>query len=169
MPSTEHAPRAQAPEAGTTRVVSLREITDVNVRAVCALEVEETQKRNVAANAVSLAEAYVHRDAAWPRAVYAGDELVGFVMIYDPRTATEPEEPDFFLWRLMIDRRAQGRGYGRAAVHLAIEYARSRGAARVMVSHVRETAALGAFYASFGFAYTGREDGRELYMALDLR
>jgi diamine N-acetyltransferase len=39
-------------------IVTLREITPANVRAVCALEVQEDQKGNVAANAVSLAEAY---------------------------------------------------------------------------------------------------------------
>jgi len=153
----------------TDREVSLREITVANVRAVCALEVEETQKRNVAANAVSLAEAYVSHAEAWPRAVYAGEDLVGFVMVYDPSAVAHPDEPDFFLWRLMIDRRAQRRGYGSAAVLLAIDYVRSRGAQRILVSHVKDAPVLGAFYASFGFTYTGREDERELYMALPLR
>jgi len=151
------------------RIITLREITSDNVRAVCALEVEEAQEGNVAANAISLAEAYVHHEEAWPRAVYADEELVGFVMVYDPSTVEEPDEPDFFLWRLMVDRRAQHRGYGRAAVELAIEHARARGAERILVSHVRQSTTLGRFYASFGFAYTGREDGGELYMALALR
>src|SRR5262245_22394160 len=139
------------------RTVTLRAITVANVRAVCALEVEETQRRNVAANAVSLAEAYVSCQEAWPRAVYAAEDLVGFVMVYDPSAVAHPDEPDFFLWRLMIDRRAQGRGYGSKAVRLAIDYARSRDAARILVSHVKETPELGTFYASFGFTYTGRE------------
>jgi len=150
-------------------VVTLREITPANVRAVCALEVEEGQKGNVAANAVSLAEAYASHDEAWPRAIYAGEDLVGFLMVYDPSTVANPDEPDFFLWRLMIDRRWQRRGYGRAAVQLAIDYVRWRGAKRLLVSHVKHATALGAFYGSFGFAYTGREDERELYMALALR
>jgi len=162
-----HAERSGA-TMKADRSVTLREVTAANVRAVCALEVEEVQKRNVAPNAVSLAEAYVDSEVAWPRAVYADEELVGFVMVYDPTVLEHPEEPDFFLWRLMIDRSAQGRGYGRAAVRLAIDHARSRGAARILVSHVKESAGLGAFYGSFGFAYTGREDERERYMALDL-
>ena len=151
------------------RLVTLREITSDTVRAVCALEVEETQKRNVAPNAISLAEAYVHYPQAWPRAIHAGDELVGFLMVYDPTVVEAPDETDFFLWRLMIDRRAQRRGYGRAAVKLAIDYVRLRGAERILVSHVREDAGLGGFYASFGFEYTGREEERERYMALALR
>lgn len=154
---------------GQERAVTLREVTRDNVRAVCALELAPAQERNVAPNAVSLAQAHVSSGQAWPRAVYAGDELVGFVMVYDPAAAAEPAEPDYFLWRLMIDRRVQGRGYGREAVRLAIDHVRSRGAARILVSHVKDVAALGAFYASFGFAYTGRVDEREVYMALDLR
>ena len=152
----------------TERNVSLREITQHNVRPVCALEVDQAQKRNVAPNAESLAEAYVAPDEAWPRAIYADEELVGFVMVYDPSAVSDPEEPDFFLWRLMIDRRAQRHGYGRAAVKLAIEYVRTRGAKRILVSHVKEATHLGAFYGSFGFEYTGREDARERYMALSL-
>ena len=154
---------------GEDRIVTLREITSDNVRPVCALEVDQTQKGNVAANAISLAEAYVYYEEAWPRAVYANEELVGFVMVYDPTAVEDPAEPDFFLWRLMIDRRVQHRGYGRAAVELAIEHARARGAERVLVSHVKQSATLGPFYASFGFTYTGREDGGELYMALTLK
>jgi len=155
--------------SATNPIVSLRQITFANVRAVCALEVEDGQKGNVAANALSLAEAYVAAHEAWPRAVYAGDELVGFVMVYDPSEAKDPREPDFFLWRLMIDRRAQGRGHGSAAVRLAIDHARSRGARRILVSHVKQAPTLGSFYASFGFTYNGREDARERYMTLTLQ
>jgi diamine N-acetyltransferase len=115
--------------------VQLREVTRESVRAVCALEVADDQRAFVAPNAVSIAQAYFY-DEAWFRAVHAvhaGAELVGFVMLYDPTLAATPEEPDFFLWRLMIDRRYQGKGYGRAAVRLASEYARSRGARRLLV------------------------------------
>lgn len=144
--------------------VSLREITRANLRAVCALEVDATQRNNVASNALSLAEAWLHPVEAWPRAVYAGEEPVGFVMVYDPSDVDEPRERDFFLWRLMIDRHSQGRGYGRAAVEAVLNHVCSRGAQRILVSHVKQTPALGRFYASFGFAYIEREDERERYM-----
>jgi diamine N-acetyltransferase len=151
------------------RIVSLRDITSDTVRAVCALEVDDTQRRNVASNAISLAEAYVYYPQAWPRAIHAGEDLVGFLMVYDPTAVENPDESDFFLWRLMIDRRWQQRGYGRAAARLAIEYVRSRSAERILVAHVKSDPVLGSFYASFGFAYTGREDERQRYMALALR
>ncbi len=145
--------------------VTLREITPANLRAVCALEVDESQRGNVTANAVSLAEAWLHPKEAWPRAIYADDELAGFVMVYDPLAVEAPLEIDFFLWRLMVDRRAQGRGYGSAAVELVLAHVRARGASRLLVSHVKTQPALGRFYESLGFVYTAREDDRERYMA----
>lgn len=151
------------------RSVTLHEVTSDTVRAVCALDVDDAQKRNVAANAMSLAEAYVYYPQAWPRAIHAGEDLVGFLMVYDPTAVENPDESDFFLWRLMIDRRWQRRGYGRAAVRLAIDYVSSRNAERILVAHVKSDPALGTFYASFGFAYTEREDERQRYMALALR
>lgn len=147
--------------------VELREITRDTVRAICALEVGESQKGLVAPNAVSIAQAYFY-DEAWFRAICARGEPVGFVMIYDPTLSAAPEEPDFFLWRLMIDRRHQGKGYGRTAVRLVADHARTRGASRLLVSHVKHAEALGRFYASLGFRYTGREEEGELVMALPL-
>jgi diamine N-acetyltransferase len=148
--------------------VSPREITRDTLRAIYALAVDESQQRNVAPNAVSLAEAWLYPHEAWPRAIYAGDEAVGFVMVYDPTSVAQPEEDDWFLWRLMVDRRHQGGGHGRAAVGLVIDHVRSRDAQRLMVSHVRDDARLGRFYQSFGFVYSGREEERERYMVLPL-
>lgn len=148
--------------------VSLREITRETLRTICALDVDPSQRQNVAANALSLAEAWLHPLEAWPRAIYAGERPVGFVMVYDPSEAPNPREADFFLWRLMVDHACQGRGYGRAAVSLVLQHVRTRGAARILVSHVKSAPHLGRFYGSFGFEYIDREDERERYMALAL-
>ena len=58
--------------------VSLREITSATVHAVTDLSVAENQKGFVAPNAVSLAQA-LFAPAAWYRAIYCAEELVGFV------------------------------------------------------------------------------------------
>lgn len=66
------------------REVTLREITAETVRSVTALAVAPAQLGYVASNANSIAEAYFE-PKAWFRAVAAGEELVGFVMVYrDP-------------------------------------------------------------------------------------
>jgi diamine N-acetyltransferase len=102
---------------------------------------------------------------AWFRAVYEDETLVGFVMLYDPTLVELPDEREFFLWRLMIDRAHQGRGYGRAAVEALVDHVRTRpGARRLLVSHVKGAERLARFYQSIGFTYTGDEDDGELVM-----
>lgn len=147
--------------------VSLREVTRETVRAVCKLDAGDDATQ-VAPNAMSMAEASFY-DEAWFRAIYDDDALVGFVMLYDPTLAEKPEEPDFFLWRLMIDKAHQRKGLGHAAVNLLIEHVRTRpGATKLLVSHMRTADALARFYGSLGFVHTGREEDGEKVMALRL-
>lgn len=147
--------------------VFLKQVTRETVRAVCKLDAGDGATQ-VAPNAVSMAEASFY-DGAWFRAIYEDDTLVGFVMLYDPTLAEEPEEPDFFLWRLMIDKAHQRKGLGHAAVNLLLDHVRTRpGAKRLLVSHMSKADALGRFYGSLGFVYTGAEEEGEKVMALDL-
>jgi diamine N-acetyltransferase len=150
-----------------TKTVELREVTKDTVSSVCRLDAGDGGKQ-VAPNAVSIAQAYFSPEA-WFRAVHAGDALVGFVMLYDHTLVEAPAEREFFLWRLMIDHRYQGQGYGHLAVERLIEHVRTRPAAeRLLVSHVKGADRLARFYQSLGFRYTGKEDEGELVMARDL-
>ncbi len=147
--------------------VSLKEVTRETLRAVCKLDAGDGATQ-VSPNAVSIAEASFY-DEAWFRAIYDDDALVGFVMLYDPTLAQAPDEPDFFLWRLMVDKAHQRRGFGHAAVNLLIDHVRTRpGAKKLLVSHASEVDALARFYGSFGFVYTGDVEGGEKVMVLDL-
>jgi diamine N-acetyltransferase len=156
---------AQAPtEPGRDAEVALREITRETVRAILRLDVAETQRGFVAPNAVSIAQAYFQREEAWFRAIYAGETPVGFLMLYD-----DPEKPEYFLWRFMIDARYQGMGFGRRALHLLIEHVKTRpGAKELGVSCVPGTGGPCPFYEKIGFVYTGEEDHGELVMKLAL-
>ena len=130
--------------------VTLREVTAETVRAVCALAVAPGQEGFVAPNSVSIAEAYFE-PKAWFRAIYADEEPVGFVMLYD-----DPDTPDYFLWRLMIDGGHQGRGFGRRALDLLVDYVRTRpGASELRSSYVPGEAGPGGFYRRYGFEETG--------------
>ena len=143
--------------------VTLREVTGDTVRAICALSVAPGQEGFVAANAVSIAEAYFE-PKAWFRAIYADDEPVGFVMLYD-----DPDASGYFLWRLMVDGRHQGRGYGRSALDLLVDYVRTRpGASELKSSYVPGDAGPGGFYRGYGFEATGELDGDEVVIRLAL-
>ena len=151
--------------------VSLREITAENRAAVEALAVTATQSEYVTGVADSLLEAAAEPDARpWFRAVYADDEPVGFVMLSDGITVDNPDYlGPYYLWRLIVDHRFQGRGYGSAALRLAIDHLRTRPDADVLLTSVAagpETP-LG-FYLGFGFTLRGDVHQGELVLHLPL-
>ena len=149
------------------RLVSLREITEENRADVERLAVTSEQANYVASNTYSLREAAETPDACpWYRAVYAGDDPVGFVMISDGIPDGHPEYVGpYFLWRLMIDTRFQRQGLGRAALDLVVEHVRPRpDATRLLTSVVPGTVASPrGFYLRYGFTPTGEvADGEDV-------
>ena len=151
------------------RLVTLREITAETVNAVIKLSVGETQKRFVAANAVSLAQA-LFAPEAWYRAIYCGEELAGFVMLYDESLRSPaPINPEIGVWRFMVAEQHQGKGIGRAAMQLVIEHARSKRCFRkLQLSYVPADGSPEPFYLSLGFRNTDRFEEGERVMELPL-
>lgn len=149
--------------------VSLREITAETVREIIKLEVAESQRGFVAPNAVSLAQALFSKEA-WYRAIYAGEQPAGFVMLFDQTLLAEPPaEPEIGVWRFMIDQRFQRQGIGRAALQLIIEHVRAKGRVRELeLSYVPGPGSPEPFYRGLGFQSTGRMDGDEVVLALRL-
>lgn len=144
--------------------VTLREVTEDTVRTICDLSVQEEQKQFVASNAVSIAQAYFS-EFAWFRAIYADDTPVGFIMLYD-----RPDKPQYFLWRLMIDARWQGMGFGRRAMALLIEYVRTRPKAAELLTSVHQgEGGPQGFYERLGFRLTGDYEEGEALLKLTLR
>ena len=153
-------------------VVTLREITDENRAAIEALTVTEEQDAYVATVTVSLADAVEYPEAkAWYRAVYAGDEPVGFVMISDGITDPDPTLlGPYFLWRLLIDEGHQGKGYGSATIDRVVEHVRTRPDGDVLLVSCHPGPATPIpFYERYGFVLTGEIHEEEPVLALDLR
>jgi diamine N-acetyltransferase len=143
--------------------VSLREITEDTVVPICKLSdtLSEAQKKMVATNAISIAQAHFNPHA-WFRAIYADETPVGFIMLYD-----NPDEPVYFLWRLMIAGPYQGMGFGQKAIELLVDYVRTRpGAIELKVSCGEGEASPERFYARLGFKRTGEMEGEEVVMSL---
>jgi diamine N-acetyltransferase len=149
---------------GRDAVVTLREITRETVRTITDLKVAPEQTGFVATNAESIAQAYFDRDVAWFRAVYADEVPVGFIMLEDDAVNQE-----YYLWRFMIDARYQGRGYGRRALELLVEYVKTRpGAKALMTSCVPGDGSPCPFYEQLGFVPTGEVDEGEIVLRLAL-
>ena len=97
--------------------VTVREVTNENRHAVLALSVAAAQERFVGTVAGALADAEeIPEGRPWSRAIYVGDQPIGFLMLSwnvtpDPPRIIGP----WFLWKLLIDERHQRRGYGREA------------------------------------------------------
>lgn len=144
--------------------VTLREITMESFRPCIRLEVDESQKGYVASNVYSLAEAKAD-GVSQPRGIYAGEELVGFIM-YD----FEPREDRGYITRLMVDRAYQGNGYGRAAMQQVIDLFKGNpDCAEIYTSIHPENERAKALYVSLGFALTGEMDDGEAVLRMSLR
>ena len=103
-----------------------------------------------------------------------GDTIVGFVMISDgipaERLATDKDlVGPYFLWRLLIDRRKQRRGYGSAALDAVVEYLRTRPGADVLYTSAGQGEGTPQpFYERYGFVPTGDIVDDEVVLRLDL-
>lgn len=147
-----------------TAAVSLRPITADNLHTVMRLQVASHQDQFVAPNTASLAEA-AYEPLAWPRAIYADETAVGFVMLYD-----DPFTPEYYLWRLMIDARYQRLGFATRAVQQLVDYVVSRpNASELRVSYVPGEDSPHSFYTRLDFVDTGEVHAGEHVMRLDLR
>jgi diamine N-acetyltransferase len=129
-------------------------VTQDNVRSACQLELRADQEHLVAPVAWSIADAYTVPDIAWPRLIYNGDRLVGFVMA---AFAAAHENPVFHshLWRLNIGAEHQGEGYGRFAVAELCREAARRGHRRLTVGYHAGPGGPEVFYERLGFHPTG--------------
>ncbi len=149
-------------------IIKLEPVNEYNKDAVLALSVRKDQPF-VATNEVSLREAAETNEenpgAARPFAIYADERLVGFCMF-----AVDPENDDendrYYLWRFMIDKAEQGKGYGQAALAEIIRYFRALGADRILLSTEPENERGLHVYHKAGFRETGCIDCGEAVLRL---
>ena len=137
-------------------MLHLVEIDRYNYLSVLDLSVSPEQKDFVATNQYSLAQAYAQPECV-PFALYAENRPVGFAMY-----SLDEDDHQYWIYRLMIDQRYQGVGYGREAMKLLIERIRELmddEHKRIYISFEPENEIAKALYESLGFV----PDGRILY------
>ncbi len=142
------------------RKVSLREVTADNWEAVVDLELSDEQKEFVADNAYSLAESKFDQFVK-PRAIYAGKRVVGFLMYETLEGEGKPH--DYSIYRLMIDKHHQGKGYGRVALEQAIdEIKKDAHVKRITICYMPGNPVSQRFYGSLGFREVGLDEDGEM-------
>lgn len=163
----------------------LEKINWDNFEAIIHLHVTKEQRDFVATNKDSLVHACVRMTdegkQVFPFGIYLGKKPVGFLMItYDvgEDDGTEPcadwfLRNSYFIWRFMIDKRYQGKGYGRQALQLALDFIRTFPAGEAQycwLSYEPTNEVARKLYLSFGFVEQPEhyEEGEEMPAVLKL-
>ncbi len=150
-------------------------VTKDNWREPIKLTVREDQKHFVASNLYSIAEAQFGFDddngSHWDTyacGIYADDGApVGFLMYgYDfPGSRLQA-----FIFRLMVDEKYQGLGYGRFGMNWMLEQFRQDDQIKgVGISYEPENEVGRKLYASLGFVEPGEMIGEEVLAVLHLK
>jgi diamine N-acetyltransferase len=143
--------------------VELRAVGASN-RARCeALEVHPEQRRFVATVAEYLAGC---KSGPWrPLAIEAEGRVVGFAM-----WAADPTDRSCTIGGLVIDREAQGRGLGRAAVGALVERLRGEpGCSLLAVTYHPQNEPARRLYLTAGFQESGELSDGELVATMPAR
>lgn len=112
------------------------------------LSVAENQQDYVCSSLIMLARAWLHRKKH-PRVfnIYDGETAVGMGMYLDA-----PEKDAYDFCQLFIDKRYQGKGYGKAAVGLVLDAMREEGKyQKVSMCYVEGNDASRNLFEQFGF------------------
>ncbi|MCC2097702.1 MAG: GNAT family N-acetyltransferase [Hyphomicrobiales bacterium] len=140
--------------------VKLKEITADNWEAVADLELAKDQEDLVADNVYSIAESKFNPHAIL-KAIYSGRRLVGFIM-YEP-CIDDGQPHEYLIYRFMIDRRHQGKGYGRAALQRVIDTIKQDPQWKcIRICYMPENKAARKFYGSLGFEEAGIDEDNEI-------
>ena len=96
-------------------MLHLKTISKDNWIKAISLKVREDQVKFVASNAVSLAQLNF-LESFHAKGIYYGEEMVGFTLY-----GLDKDDHEYWIYRMMIDQKHQGKGYGKEAVRLVIE------------------------------------------------
>lgn len=160
-------------------MLRIEKVNGKNVWEILKLTVKEEQMNFVASNDISIIEAYTSITGggyAFPFGIYYNNLLVGFLMVgygIDDYWEDAPKiaNNNYNLWRLMIDKKYQHKGYGKGAVKLALDFIRTKPCGEAeycWLSYEPDNIVAKKLYSSFGFVETGDSDGEELIAVLKL-
>ena len=150
--------------------IRLKKIDQDNFDDVIGLSATLTdyQKKCVAPNVYSLAEARAYGNKLWPRAIYLDDKPIGFAMLaLQDKQVPESDRPGYYLWRMMIAAPYQRMGYGTKALDLIVKKTRRDRQKTLYTSCQMKGPQPYRFYIGYGFTDTGLNDGEQI-LKIDL-
>ena len=144
----------------------LRKIDIDNIEECIALGVTEEQAQYIASNKDSLKEANDNPTVARPFAIYIENKMVGFTMFAFDEDYDDPNDR-YWLWRFMIDKDLQGKGYGSAALKAIIGYFKEQGVGYIKLSTKESNRNAISLYHKFSFRENGEMNDEEIVLQLD--
>jgi diamine N-acetyltransferase len=148
--------------------ITLKPVDETNREEILHLSVFNDQPF-IATNKRSLEQAEETNKecpgVAGPFGIYADDRLVGFTMFAFDEEYEDPSDR-YWLWRFMIDKNEQGKGYGKAALEEIIKYFRNNGADMILLSTEPENERALHVYHKYGFKETGEMNDDEIVLKL---
>lgn len=160
-------------------MIELKKINKNNIGEILKLEVFDSQRNFVATNTSSIIEAYIaitENNHVFTLGIYNDNTPIGFLMIgfdvnSDDEDAPKIAKGNYNIWRLMIDKKFQGKGFGKKAMDLALEFINTFpcGIAKYCwLSYESDNDVARELYKSVGFVETGEKDGEEIVAILKL-
>lgn len=159
-------------------MIHLEKVSWDNYEKVIKLRVNKDQEDYVASNKASLIHAFLESSDGTPVYAFAimnGKRVVGFMQIMygDDWTGYEREDwlssdlykeyegkKYYYIWRFMIDKKYQKRGYGREALKQTLDFIKTNPAGDaeyVLLSYEPSNEVGRKLYASFGFEEVFKE------------
>ena len=160
-------------------MLKLKKINRNNIGEILKLEVFDNQKSFVATNNSSIIEAYIaitENNHVFTFGIYKDNTPIGFLMIgfdvnSDDEGAPRIAKGNYNIWRLMIDKKFQGNGFGNQAINLALEFVKPFpcGTAKYCwLPYESDNDVARQLYKSIGFVETDEKDGEEIVAVLKL-
>lgn len=131
--------------------------------ALFECELTEAQRKLVNPAAFSIGRAYLFREDNYPCIIYnAQKDPVGFLNL-----CKWLGEGDAYSWSYFIDKRYQGKGYGKAAAQLAIQILKAANAQKqIKLSTERNNERAQRLYVNLGFKLLPELDGSDIVFGL---
>ena len=141
--------------------IKLIEINRRNWEQIISLKVNDEQSNFVASNLYSLVQAKYEPECR-PLAIYNDKLPVGFIMYVVPSI----DQDDYWIYRLMIDKNHQKKGYGKIAMQQVIDIIKQdKDYNKVYISFEPNNLIAKTLYERLGFISTGKiEDGEIVYV-----
>ncbi|MEB9613410.1 GNAT family N-acetyltransferase [Bacillus cereus] len=128
--------------------IYLKPIDKSNWEEAIRLSVKKEQQTFIASNLYSIAEVQF-LDNFYANGIYLDEKMIGFTMF-----GIDPDDNNYWIYRLMIDEKFQGQGIGKQAIHLVIDEIRSNNNANIsiiMIGYAPENLTAKFVYKKAGF------------------